>query len=57
LLALKHGDTAKISNLIFMTPFLSLIYIHFLLGEKVLLLSIVGLVFIVAGILIQSIRV
>jgi len=56
LLALKHGDVAKISNLIFMTPFLSLIYIYFLLGEKVLLSSVVGLVVIVAGILIQSIN-
>lgn len=56
LLALKYGDTAKISNLIFMTPFLSLIYIYFLLGEKILLSSIIGLAVIVAGILIQSIK-
>jgi drug/metabolite transporter (DMT)-like permease len=56
LLALKYGDTAKISNLIFMTPFLSLIYIYFLLGEKILLSSIIGLTIIVLGILIQSIN-
>jgi drug/metabolite transporter (DMT)-like permease len=56
LIALKHGDTAKISNLIFMTPFLSLIYIYFLLGEKILLSSIIGLAVIVAGILMQSIN-
>src|SRR3989344_5777342 len=56
LLALKHGDTAKISNLIFMTPFLSLVYIYFLLGEKILFSSIFGLVVIVVGILIQSIN-
>src|SRR3989344_2445150 len=55
LLALKHGDTTKISNLIFMTPFLSLIYIYFLLGEKILVSSMVGLIVIVVGILIQSI--
>lgn len=55
LLALKHGDTTKISNLIFMTPFLSLIYIYFLLGEKILISSMVGLIVIVVGILIQSI--
>lgn len=55
LLALKHGDTVKISNLIFMTPFLSLIYIYFLLGEKILISSIIGLVVIVVGILIQSV--
>ena len=54
LLALQHGDTAKISNLIFMTPFISLIYVHFLLGEKILVSSLVGLTVIVAGILVQS---
>lgn len=55
LLALKHGDTAKISNLIFVTPFLSLVYIYFMLGEEILFSSVVGLVIIVVGILIQSI--
>lgn len=54
LLALQHGDTAKISNIIFITPFLSLIYIYFLLGENILVSSIVGLAVIVAGILVQS---
>lgn len=53
-LALKHGDIAKMSNIIFLTPFISLVYIYFLLGEQILLSSIIGLVIIVAGILIQS---
>ena len=53
-LALKYGDTAKVSNVLFLTPFISLIYIHFLVGEKILLSSIIGLIFIVIGILIQS---
>jgi drug/metabolite transporter (DMT)-like permease len=53
-LALKHGDTAKMSNIIFITPFLSLVYIYFLVGEKILFSSIVGLVIIIAGILMQS---
>lgn len=48
-LALKHGDTAKIANIIFLTPFLSLLYIYFLTGEQILVSSIVGLVVIVAG--------
>lgn len=56
LLALKYGDTAKISNLIFITPFLSLVYIYFLLGEKILLSSVIGLVLIVLGIVIQSFK-
>ena len=53
-LALKYGDTARMSNIIFLTPFMSLIWIYFLLGEKVLLSSIIGLALIVAGIIIQS---
>lgn len=55
-LALKHGDTAEMSNIVFLTPFLSLVYIYFLLGEKILFSSILGLVLIVAGILIQSFK-
>lgn len=55
-LALKYGDTIKISNIIFITPFLSLVYIYFLIGEKILASSFIGLVVIVIGILIQSIR-
>lgn len=54
--ALKYGDTAKMSNIIFLTPFLSLIYIYFLLGEKILVSSIIGLIIILIGILIQSTR-
>ncbi|HIH24042.1 TPA: DMT family transporter [Candidatus Woesearchaeota archaeon] len=53
-LALKHGDTAKMANIVFLTPFLSLVYIHFLLGEAILLSSLVGLMLIVAGIAVQS---
>jgi len=53
-IALKSGDTAKIANLAFITPFLSLIYIYVILGEKISIYSFVGLVIIVAGILIQS---
>lgn len=53
-LALKHGDTAKMSNIIFITPFISLIFIYFLVGERILISSIIGLIIIVAGILLQS---
>ncbi len=52
--ALEQGETAKIANLIFLTPFLSLVYIHFLLGEKILISSILGLILIIAGVFIQS---
>jgi drug/metabolite transporter (DMT)-like permease len=53
-LALKYGDTAKMSNIIFLTPLLSLVWIYFLIGEKILLSSVIGLILIVTGIIIQS---
>ncbi|MFA7000386.1 MAG: DMT family transporter [Candidatus Paceibacterota bacterium] len=53
-LALKYGDTAKIANIAFLTPFFSLIYIYFLLHETILISSIVGLLFIFIGIFIQN---
>jgi len=46
---------SKISNLIFLTPFLSLIIIGFVLEERILSSSIIGLVIIVIGIFIQNI--
>ena len=52
-LALKRGNTAKISNLAFITPFLSLIYIYLLLREEISLYSVAGLAVIVLGILVQ----
>jgi drug/metabolite transporter (DMT)-like permease len=53
-LALKHGDTARMSNVVFITPFLSSIYVYLLVGEPILESSLVGLTVIVAGIVIQS---
>lgn len=52
-LALKYGDTAKISNVAYLTPFVALVYIQLLLGEKILLSSLVGLMIIVMGISLQ----
>ncbi len=54
--ALEYGDTSRMANLIFLTPFLSLVYIYILLTEKILLASFIGLAAIVAGILVQSFR-
>ncbi len=54
LLALKNGATEKVSNLIFFTPFVSLIYISFFLGEKITIFSVVGLCLIVVGIILQK---
>lgn len=55
-LALKYGDTTKMSNMIFLTPFLALIFIYFLLDEKILFSSIIGLILIIFGIIIQSFK-
>ena len=52
-LALKHGDTAKISNLAYLTPFLSLIWTWLVLGEVFNPFSLLGLLFIVGGIFVQ----
>jgi drug/metabolite transporter (DMT)-like permease len=48
------SSTAKVSTLIFFSPFLSLVFIHFLVGEQILLSTIAGLVFIVAGNVLQQ---
>jgi drug/metabolite transporter (DMT)-like permease len=53
--ALNYSPTtAKVSNLIYLSPFISLILIHFVVGETILLSTVAGLVFIVAGIVWQG---
>ncbi len=52
-IALEKGNTSKISNLAYLTPFISLIYIYFILHEMISVYSVVGLVVIIAGILLQ----
>ena len=47
-------STARIANLIFLAPFLSLIFIHFVLGEHVVPTTLVGLVLIVGGLVLQG---
>jgi drug/metabolite transporter (DMT)-like permease len=52
--ALKLSETtAMVSSLIFLFPFISLIFIHLILGEPILSSTVVGLVLIVTGILSQ----
>lgn len=55
-LALKYGDTAKIANLVFLSPFVSLVFVFFLVGEAIAWSSVVGLILIVSGIFIQNSR-
>jgi drug/metabolite transporter (DMT)-like permease len=47
-------STAKISILIYLSPFLSFLFIHLFVGEKILTSSFVGLLFITGGILWQQ---
>lgn len=51
--ALEKVEISIISTALYLTPFVSLLYIWLFLDEKILLSSIVGLIVIVAGILIQ----
>lgn len=47
-------NNAKTGNLIFLSPFLSLLFIHFILGETIYYTTFVGLVFIISGIWVQQ---
>jgi len=47
------SSTAKIGNLIFLSPFLSLVLIHFILGETIHTTTYAGLVLILGGNLLQ----
>jgi len=53
--ALKlSATTARVGNLIFLAPFLSLVFIHFLVGETIHPATFIGLIFIVAGNMVQQ---
>lgn len=46
----------RISNLVYIAPFLSLVFIHFLVGEQIYVTSLAGLSLIVLGIILEKIR-
>jgi len=55
LTALKLStNTARVSNLVFISPFISLMLITWIVGEKILPSTVIGLAIIVAGIVIQQ---
>lgn len=57
LTALKlTANTAKISNLIFASPFISLVLLATIIGEEIHPTTLVGLVLIISGLVIQQIR-
>lgn len=53
--ALQYSEnTAKVSNLIYLSPFIALFIIHITIGERIYLSTIIGLVFIISGIVLQQ---
>ncbi|MGC8493508.1 MAG: DMT family transporter [Syntrophobacteraceae bacterium] len=55
--ALRESENAaRVSNLIFLSPFLSLVFIHFLVGERIYTSTYVGLLLIMAGLGVQHLR-
>ncbi len=53
--ALKYAEnTAKVGNLVYLSPFMSLIFISIIIGEKILISTLAGLVLIISGIIIQQ---
>ncbi len=55
MLALEYGNTAVVSNLAYLTPFISLVFAKLLLNENISIYSIAGLILIILGIAIQVI--
>lgn len=52
--ALKYANhTAKVSNLVYLSPFFSLFFISIFVGEKIMISTFLGLILIIGGILIQ----
>lgn len=47
-------NTARVGNLIFISPFLSLVFIHYFLGEAILPATYAGLGLIICGLLLQQ---
>ena len=47
------STTAKVSNLLFLAPFISLLLINLIVGEKILWTTFAGLGFVTPGIILQ----
>jgi len=47
---------AKLNNIIYLVPFVSLLFIHFFVGETIYWTTIVGLCIIVGSILFQQLK-
>jgi drug/metabolite transporter (DMT)-like permease len=51
------ATTDKVSNLVYIAPFLSLIFVHFFLHEPIFYTTPAGLLLIISGILIQNLKI
>ncbi|HHW31959.1 MAG TPA: DMT family transporter [Clostridiaceae bacterium] len=54
--ALKNASSSLIASLSFITPFITLVFIKFLLGEDITLIQFTGLIIILLGTAVQSIK-
>lgn len=50
----NSSDTAKVSNLIYLSPFIALFIIRFAVGERIHFTTVIGLVIVVVGIVLQQ---
>jgi len=57
ILALRAGDTAKIANLVYITPFLALLYLAMLRGINITATQLAALVLVLAGPVLQEIQI
>lgn len=48
------SSTDKISNLVFLSPFISLLFVHLIIGESIYLSTLAGLILIILGIILQK---
>ncbi|MFA9390721.1 MAG: DMT family transporter [Prolixibacteraceae bacterium] len=48
------SHNARVANLIYIVPFISLIFIHFILKEQIFITTIIGIILIISGILFQQ---
>ncbi|PKQ65891.1 hypothetical protein BZG02_02495 [Labilibaculum filiforme] len=48
------SSTDKISNLVFLSPFVSLLFVHLIIGESIYLSTLAGLTLIILGIVLQK---
>jgi drug/metabolite transporter (DMT)-like permease len=48
------SSTDKVSNLVYLAPFLSLVFVHFILNEPIYLTTPAGLLLIILGIIVQN---